>query len=168
MGKYGAAGILGLAGVAALNPLMSWAYIGAFAAFELWLVRRAASAARGPVPVDEAPYRFTEEEAAFVARHRFYFAFPTLAREASSVLAALGLTALLLAPWLTYRHALVQAALIGLNLFAVARFTKQLAPLPALRVAASKGDRAALRMLELHDPLWAKIRAANEIAATPP
>ena len=34
----------------------------------------------------------------------------------------------------------------------------------ALRIAASKGDRAALRMLELHDPLWAKIRAANESA----
>jgi hypothetical protein len=32
----------------------------------------------------------------------------------------------------------------------------------ALRVAASKGDRQALRMLELHDPLWQKIRAANQ------
>jgi hypothetical protein len=32
----------------------------------------------------------------------------------------------------------------------------------ALRLAASKGDRAALRMVELHDPLWVKIRAANE------
>lgn len=163
MGKYAAAGILGLAGVAALNPQMSWAYIAAFAAFELWLVRRRALAERGPVPVDEAPYCFTAEEAALVERYRLYFAFPALAREASSVLAALGLTALLLAPWLTYRHALVQAALIGLNLFAVARFTKQLAPLSALRVAASKGDRTALRMLELHDPLWAKIRAANEL-----
>lgn len=164
MGKYAAVGTLGLAGVAALNPQMSWIYIVAFAAFELWLVRRAALAARGPVPVDEAPYRFTAEEAAFIARYRFYFAFPALAREASSVLAALGLTALLLAPWLTYRHAFVQAALIGLNLFAVARFTKDFAPLMALRIAASKGDRAALRMLELHDPLWAKIRAANEVA----
>jgi hypothetical protein len=124
-----------------------------------------ASAARIPVPVDEAPYRFTAEEAAFVGRYRFYFAFPAAAREASSVVAALGLTALVLAPWLTFRHALVQAALIGLNVFAVARFTKQLAPLMALRVAASKGDRAALRMLELHDPLWQKIRAANEAAA---
>jgi len=31
----------------------------------------------------------------------------------------------------------------------------------ALRVAANKGDRAALRLLELHDPLWQKIQAAN-------
>jgi hypothetical protein len=162
MGKYGALGILGLAGLAALNPGLSWVYIGAFAVFELWLARRMAAAARGPVPVDEAPYRFAAEEAAFVGRYRFYFAFPALSREASSVLAALGLSALVLAPWLTFKHAIVQAVLIGLNLFTVGRFTKQLAPLLALRVAASKGDRAALRMLELHDPLWAKIRAANE------
>jgi len=167
MGKYGAVGVLGLAGLAALNPGLSWAYIAAFAAFELWLARRMASAARGPVPAEEAPYHFTAEEAAFVGRYRFYFAFPAMAREAASVVAALGLTALVLAPWLTYKHALVQAALTGLNLFVVARFTKQLAPLMALRVAASKGDRAALRMLELHDPLWAKIRAANEGSAEP-
>lgn len=165
MGKYGAVGVLGLAGLAALNPGLSWAYIAAFAAFELWLARRMALAARGPVPAEEAPYHFSAEEAALVGRYRLYFAFPAIAREAASVLAALGLSAFVLAPWLTYRHALVQAALIGLNLFAVARFTKQLAPLMALRIAASKGDRAALRMLELHDPLWAKIRAANEAAS---
>jgi hypothetical protein len=75
-----------------------------------------------------------------------------------------GLTALLLAPWLTFRHALVQAVLVGVNLFAVARFTKLLAPQLALRVAASKGDRTALRMLEIHDPLWMKIQAANNAA----
>jgi hypothetical protein len=33
-----------------------------------------------------------------------------------------------------------------------------------LRIAASKGDRTALRMLELHEPVWDKIRAANETA----
>ena len=154
-----------LAGLAALNPGLSWAYIAAFAAFELWLALRMAKAARGPVAADQAPYHFTAEEAALVGRYRFYFAFPATAREAASVLAALGLTALVLAPWLTFRHAFVQAAIVGLNLFAVARFTKQLAPLLALRIAASKGDRAALRTLELHDPLWAKIRAANEAQA---
>jgi hypothetical protein len=31
----------------------------------------------------------------------------------------------------------------------------------AQRMNAAKGDRAALRVLELHDPLWAKINAAN-------
>jgi hypothetical protein len=163
MGKYGALAILGLAASAAFDPFaMSWAYIGALAVFELWLARRMASAARAPLAADEAPYHFTAEEAAFVGRYRFYFAFPAIAREASSVLAALGLTALLLAPWFTFRHAFAQAALVGLNIFVVARLTKQLAPLMALRLAASKGDRGALRMLELHDPLWVKIRAANE------
>ena len=165
MGKYGAVAILGLAGLAALQPgVLSWAYIAAFVAFELWLLRRLAAAGRDPVPVGQPPYHFEEEEAAFVGRYRFYFAYPAMARESASVLAALGLTALLLAPWLIFRLALVPAALTGLNLFVVARLTKQLAPLMALRIAASKGDRGALRLLELHDPLWAKIRAANEKA----
>jgi hypothetical protein len=52
-----------------------------------------------------------------------------------------------------------------MNLFAVSRLTRTCAPLIAIRMAASKGDRAALRMLELHEPAWAKIRAANEAEA---
>jgi len=64
MGKYGAIPVLGLAALAAFDPSLSWAYIAALAVFELWLVRRMASTARSPVPVNEAPYQFTEEEAA--------------------------------------------------------------------------------------------------------
>jgi hypothetical protein len=162
MGQYLAALMLLLAGFAALYPApMAWVYILSFAAFEAWLARRMAAVGRAPVAAGEAPYQFTEEEAQFVARYRFYFTYPALARESASVLAALGLCALLLAPWLIFKLALAQAALVGVNLFAVAALTKQLAPLLALRVAASKGDRAALRMLELHEPLWQKIRAAN-------
>ena len=160
--KYGAVLVLGLAGIAALNPVLSWLYIGVVGAFEIWLVRRMVATDRGPVPVGEAPYLFTEEEAGLVGRYRLYFAEPALARDAASMLAAIGLSALLLAPWLTFRHAFAPAILIGFNLFAVARFTKRLAPVMALRLTASKGDRAALRYLELHDPLWEKIRAANE------
>lgn len=163
MAKYLPVLILGLAGLAALSPrTMSWAYIVAVFAFEIWLARRMASVARERVPVGEPPYLFSEEEAQLVGRYRFYFTYPALARRAASILAAIGLTALVLAPWLTFRHAFPQAILAGINLFAVARFTRLLAPQLALRVAASKGDRAALRMLEIHDPLWAKIRAANE------
>jgi hypothetical protein len=163
MEKYLPVLILGLAGMAALNPaLLSWAYIAVVLAYEIWLARRMALAARGPVPVGEPPYLFSGEEAELVTRYRFYFTHPALARNAASVLAAIGLTALVLAPWFTFRHAYVQAILVGINLFAVARFTRLLAPQLALRVAASKGDRAALRMLEIHDPLWMKIQAANK------
>jgi hypothetical protein len=162
MAKYLPVLILGLAGLAALNPgLMSWGYVGVVLAFEIWLARRVAAVAGIRVPVGEPPYLFSEEEAQLVGRYRFYFTNPALARNAASILAAIGLTALLLAPWLTFRHALVQAVLVGINLFAVARFTKLLAPQLALRVAASRGDRAALRMLEIHDPLWKKIQGAN-------
>ncbi len=62
--------------------------------------------------------------------------YPAIARECSSVLAALGLSSLILAPWLTFKQAFVPAALIGLNLFAVSRLTRICAPLLGLRMAA--------------------------------
>lgn len=163
MGAYASIAILLLAGFAALNPAtLSWVHIAACGALELWLARKIASAGRGPVASGEPPYHFSAEEAELVAHHRFYFMYPGIAREASSALAALGLSSVVLVPWLTYRHALVPAALIGVNLFAVTRLTRIAAPLLGLRIAASRGDRAALRMLEVHNPAWAKIRAANE------
>jgi hypothetical protein len=162
-GQWAALAMLILAGLAALYPAaMPWAYVVAVAAFEAWLARRMALAGRAPVAVGEPPYHFTAEEAELIGRYRFYFMYPAAARESASVLAALGLSALILAPWLTFKLAFAPAALIALNLLAVARLTKRAAPLLALRVAASKGDRAALRLLEIHGPLWAKIRAANE------
>jgi hypothetical protein len=165
MGKYGALAMLGLAGFAALYPApMAWAYVAACAIFEFWLMRRMNAVARRPVPVDEAPYRFTAEEAGLVARYRFYFMFPVVARESASVLAALGLSALVLAPWLLFLQHFIPAMLLAMNLLAVGAFTKRLSPLMVLRVAASKGDRHALHLLELHDPLWEKIRAANQAA----
>jgi hypothetical protein len=55
-----------------------------------------------------------------------------------------------LAPWLTIKHQLLEAALIGINLFAVARFTKALSPvLTATRV-------------EHHRGAWAKIMQARK------
>jgi len=154
--------VLLLAGWTALNPWpMAWLYIAAFVAFEIFLVRRARGIGRGPVVVNEPPYYFSDEEARLVERYRFYFTYPTIARQSASVLAAIGLSALLLAPWLTYKHAFLPAVLIGLNLFAVARLTRLLAPRVALHTQAARGDRQALRMLELHDPAWAKIRAGN-------
>jgi hypothetical protein len=32
----------------------------------------------------------------------------------------------------------------------------------ALRIAAARADREALRLLEAHDPAWSKIKAGNE------
>jgi len=155
--------VLILAGWAALTPQpMSWFYIGVVGAFELWLARRIAEVGNDPVPAGPPPYSFTEDEARLVRRYRFYFTYPRIARHASSVLAAVGLSSLVLAPWLTFRLAFLPAILIGFNLFAVARFTKRVAPLMALRIAASRGDRDALLMLEMHDPAWTKIRAGNE------
>jgi hypothetical protein len=167
MGKWGALAVLFLAGFAALWPRsVSWAYVATFIAFELWLARRMSTVGNSPVAVGEPPYLFTAEEAELVGRFRFYFTYPVIARESSSVLAAFGLSGLLLALWLTFAQALIPAVLTGLNLFVVGRFTKQVAPLVGLRIAASKGDRGALRALELHGPLWEKIRAANAAPST--
>ncbi len=162
MAAYASVAVLLLAGWAALNPApMAWVYIAVVIAFEVWLARRMINLGRNPVSAREAPYHFSEDEAQLVGRYRFYFTYPALARESASVLAAIGLSALVLAFWLLYKQAFVQAVLAGVNLLAVARFTKLLAPQMALRITASRGDRAALRLLEAHDPAWAKIRAAN-------
>jgi hypothetical protein len=163
MAAYASVAVLLLAGWAALNPApMSWAYLAAVVAFEVWLARRMAALPRAQVPQGEPPYHFSADEAQLVGRYRFYFTYPALARHSASVLAAIGLTALVLAFWLLYKQAFVQAVLVGVNLLAVARFTRLLSPQLALRITASRGDRAALRLLEAHDPAWAKIRAANE------
>lgn len=162
MGGLLTTAMLMLAGWTFLNTAVSWAYVAVLVTFELWLLRVIAAAGKGPVAVGEEPYHFTPEEAELVRRYRFYFTYPGRAQAASSVLAALGLTALVLAPWLTYKQAFLQAVVIGVNLFAVARLTKAVAPLMVLRIAASHADREALRLLEAHDPAWSKIRAGNE------
>ena len=156
-------GILLLAGWAALTPQpMAWLYIGAIALFEFWLVRRIRALGRDPVAPGVPPYHFNADEARLIQRYRFYFTYPAIARAASSVLAAVGLSGLVLALWLTFKQAFIPALLIAANLFAVTRFTKVVAPLMALRVAANRGDRDALGLLEWHDPAWAKIHAGNE------
>ena len=130
--------------------------------FEFWLLRAMRDVGKAPVAIGEAPYHFTADEADLIQRYRFYFTYPARAQASSSVLAALGLTALVLAPWLTWKQAFLQAIVIGVNLFAVARLTKVVAPLMVLRVAAAHADRDALRLLEAHDPAWSKIKAGNE------
>ena len=130
--------------------------------FEFWLLRAVRDVGKAPVTIGEAPYHFTADEADLIQRYRFYFTYPARAQASSSVLAALGLTALVLAPWLTWKQAFLQAIVIGVNLFAVARLTKAVAPLMVLRVAAAHADRDALRLLEAYDPAWSKIRAGNE------
>ncbi len=161
--RYASVAMLILAGWAALRPApMAWVYIAAVLAFEAWLLVRMRSLERGPVAVGEPPYRFSAEEAELVGRYRFYFTYPRLAAQAGSVLAAIGLSAMMLALWLTYRQAFVQAAIVGLDLFAVGWFTRRVAPVYVLRMAASRGKRDALRTLEVLDPLWAKINAANQ------
>lgn len=153
--------MLVLAGWTFLDVAVAWAYIAAFIAFEFWLLRALATGGKGPVVVGEGPYYFSADEAELVGRYRFYFTWPERARAASSVLSALGLTGLALVAWLVYKHAFLQAAVIGVNFFAVARLTKAVAPLMALRIA-SQVDRQALRLLEAHDPAWSKIRAGNQ------
>ena len=160
--KFGAVVMLVLAGWAALDPQrMSWVFFGTALIFEVWLLVRMRAVEQGAVAVGEPPYRFSAEEARFIERYRYYFSYPAVAAQAGSVLAAIGLASMVLALWLTFRQAFIPGALVGANLFLVGFLTKRIAPVFALRIAASRGDRQALRMLEMHDPLWAKIRAAT-------
>ena len=86
-----------------------------------------------------------------VQRYALYFARPGFARECASTLAAVGLATLVLVPWLTYKLEWAQAVLVGVLLFAVARLTRLMSPVYALRLATAKGDRDALRLLSAHD-----------------
>lgn len=160
-GGFLSVSVLVLAGWAMLNSSAAWAYVVAFILFEFWLLRVMGRLPKGPVPVGEPPYHFTAEEAELIRRYRFYFTYPARARDAGSVLSALGLTALILAPWLTWKQAFLQAVVIGVNLLAVARLTRAVSPVMALRIAAAKGDAVAARLLGAHDPAWSKIRAGN-------
>jgi hypothetical protein len=164
--KYGAVAMLILAGLAALAPQSkAGPYSGADVGFEHWLRRRMkAGVGRGPVPREEPPYHFGENEAELVERYRFYFTFPAIARDAASTLAAIGLAALVLSPWLLFRQQLVPAFFVAVNLLAVGMMTKRLSPVMVLRIAANKGDRKSLELLEAHDSAWAKINKQAKAA----
>jgi hypothetical protein len=103
------------------------------------------------------PLEADEDE--ILRRYPFYFERPALARECASTLAALGLASLVAVPWLTYKLVFAPAALIGIQLFAVARLTRLLSPILTLRMATSRGDRDALRLLSAHDGAMRKLSA---------
>ena len=146
-GPYVTLAFLLLAGLTFLQNGLAWLYIAAALAFDLWLARRISAVGRDPVAPGEPPYHFTPEEADLVGRYRFHFTYPGVARQAASVLAAIGLASLVLAPWLTIKHQFIEAILIGANLLAVARFTRLLSPaLPPQGV-------------DQHRSAWSKIRS---------
>lgn len=162
---------LGALAVAALTawsflqpPVGSWALVGAEFAFLSWLGRELrrvdASAlharAREPLEADEAEV---------IGRYAFYFARPAPARECASALAATGLATLVVVPWLIYKLQWPQAILIGVLLFAVARMTKLVSPVYALRLATAKGNREALRLLSAHDGAARKLSAPDQPGA---
>jgi hypothetical protein len=143
MGGYGTVAALLLGGWTFLNADVAWVYLAAAVLFELWLLRKASAMGSHPAAAGEPPYHFTEEEARVVGRFRFYFTHTAEARGLSSVLAGIGLTALVLTPWLAYKHAFAPAALVGLNVLAVAALTRRIVPMV---------DSGAA---------WEKIRAGN-------
>ena len=162
MGGWVSLAVFVLAGFAALHPApIAWLYVGAVAVLEGWLFGIMRSATGGRVAAGEPPYRFTEDEARLVGRYPFYFAFPGIAKHASSVLAAIGITSLVLGPWLAYRSSYVPALLAALNLLPVGWLTRRVAPLMTLGMAANRGEREALRMIEAHGTAWEKIRRCN-------
>ena len=166
IGAWLSLAVLVLGGFAALHPAtLVWVYFAAVLAFEGWLLGIVRSVGRREVRAGEPPYAFGEDEARLVERFPFYFTFPGIARHASSVLAAIGLSSLLLAPWLTFRMAYVPALIAAANLAPVAWLTRRSAPLMALGLAANRGNREALRLLAAHEGAWRKIRQADQSPA---
>ena len=157
MKGLGTMGVAGLVAWAFLAPAAgSWAFAAAEFAFLAWLAHALrqsdAAALRG-----RAPEPLEADEADIVQRYPLYFERPGFARECASTLAGLGLASLVLVPWLTYTLQWAQAIFIGALLFAVARLTKLMSPVHALRMATAKGDRDALRLLSAHDGAMRKL-----------
>ncbi len=129
IGGYLSVGVLMLAGWTFLNAGMAWVYLAAAVAFELWLLGKAAAMGRHPADASVPPYHFTEAEARVVGRFRFYFTETGVARSLASVLAAIGLTAIVLVPWLAYRGAVLPAGLVLFNMFLVVALTRRVVPI---------------------------------------
>jgi hypothetical protein len=166
MGGWISLAVLLLAGFAALHPAsITWLYFAAVLAFEGWLFGIVRSVGSPRVAPREPPYHFEADEARLVERYPFYFAFPGISRHSSSVLAAIGLSSLLLAPWLTYRMAYVPALIAAANLLPVAWLTRRTAPMMALGLAANRGNREAVQLLSAHATAWEKIRQGNQSPA---
>lgn len=142
-------------------PVGSWALAALEFAFLAWFsheLRRvdgAALLARASAPLEP-------DEVELIGRYRAYFARPAFTRECASTLAAIGLSTLVLVPWLIYKLQWAQAILIGMMLFAVGRLTKLASPVYALRLAGAKGDREALRLLAAHDGAARKLSAPDQ------
>lgn len=163
MKGLGAVAVAGLVAWTFLAPASgAWAFAVADFAFIAWLARElrrtdaAALRARARLPLQP-------DEADLVGRYALYFARPGFARECASTLSALGLASLVVVPWLTYKLQWAQAVLIGVLLFAVARLTKLMSPVPALRLATAKGDRDALRLLSAHDGAVRKLSIERSV-----
>lgn len=144
MGGYATVGFLMLAGWTFLNLSVAWAYLAAAICFELWLAAKVAAAGRHPAAAGEAPYHFSDDEARLVGRYRYYFSETGKARQLASALAAIGLTSLVLVPWLAYKLAFLPAGLVFFNAAAVVYLTRRMVPM---------GDTSAV---------WEKIRAGNQ------
>ena len=151
-----------LLALAFLTPAAGgWAFAAAEFAFLAWLANSLRKADAAALHARARP-ALEPDEADIVSRYPFYFGRPLLAREHAATLAALGLASLLLVPWLTYRVQWAQAILIGVFVFAVARLTRVLSPVLALRLATAKGDREALRLLSAHDGAVRKLSAPDQ------
>jgi len=151
MRGLGALAVIALGGWAFLSPAAGgWGFAAAEFALLAWLARQVRGADAAALH-GRAREPFEPDEADIVRRYPLYFARPGFARECASTLAALGLASLIVVPWLTYKLQWVQAVLVGVLLFAVARLTKLMSPVYTLRLATAKGDRDALRLLSAHD-----------------
>lgn len=165
MQGIGAAAVIGLGILSFYHPEVgSWIYIVLFVVlFQGALLGYMNAAGRKPLPAGEAPYNFSAQEADFVRRHRFAFKYPTAAQAVSSMLAAMGLTALVLSPWLAYKLEWTQAMLIGLDIFLIGHITRRLNPKYTLVLAAHGGNERAARDIETFNGAWRKILAAKGI-----
>lgn len=165
MKGLGALAVFALGGWAFLSPAAgAWGFAAAEFALLAWLSHQVRGGDAAALQ-SRAREPLADDEADLVRRYPFYFERPGFARECASTLAAIGLASLVLVPWLTYKLQWAQAVLIGVFVFVVARLTRRLSPVYALRLSVARGDRDALRLLSAHDGAARKLSAPDQPGA---
>lgn len=134
--------LLGLVGWCFFNPeIASWWYIGYFCGGYLGLHGFRWLASRNFQVGENANLAFTEEERRVVSKYYQHCQFTMTSISVASTLGGMGIGALILTPWLWYKGAIVQSAIIGLSYFPAAQLSNWYNPINVLRSAYKKtGD----------------------------
>ena len=99
----------------------------------------------------------TIHESDLINAYKLHFNYPGATKEASSIVAVVGLSAFAFVPILLWKGNYIEAAIIGLNWFLAGPLSHVLNPFNGLQGMASKGNIVSQQRLDVWDTTWDKI-----------